>query len=321
MYTDINRWLSERMFLCVLTALALGYFISISPSSILHKTVMLLFAYMTFTTALGTSFREFLQVLKLPRMPLYILSLVHFAAPIIAWTTGLFFFPDQPFIRLGFLIGAAIPIGVTSIIWTSLVHGNVPVSLVAVTLDTLAAPFILPLYFTFIMGTQINVNYNQMTTDLFLMITLPSLLGMIICDITNNRTKAFSKGLGGLTSKIALFIVIFFNASFVMPSISWSMQIIKIIAVCLLIVVSGYLLGWAGSFALYKPSKETTMTMIYNTGMRNIASGLIIALTYFPPAVSIPITLSMIFQQPIAAMIPHIYAKMKKSSNTRKIAC
>jgi predicted Na+-dependent transporter len=311
MFTNINRWLSERMFLCVLTALMLGYFISLSSSPAYHKAVMVLFAYMTFITASGTSFREFLHVLKVPRMPLYILSLVHLTFPLIAWIFGMSFFPDQPLIRFGFLIGAAIPIGVTSIMWTSIVNGNVAVSLVAVTLDTLAAPIILPLYFTFIMGTQISVNYSQMTSDLFFMITLPSLLGMLLCDLTNSRTKAFSKGLGGLTSKIALFIVIFFNASFIMPSINWNIEIIKIIAVCFMMVVSGYLLGWAGSFVLSKPSRETTLTMMYNTGMRNTASGLIIALTYFPPSVSIPITLTMIFQQPIAAIIPHIYAKFK----------
>jgi predicted Na+-dependent transporter len=39
--------------------------------------------------------------------------------------------------------------------------------------------------------------------------------------------------------------------------------------------------------------------------MRNIASGVIIALNYFPPAISVPIILAMLFQQPIAATIPY----------------
>lgn len=56
--------------------------------------------------------------------------------------------------RLGFLISASIPIGVTSIIWTSVVRGDVALALVVVTLDTLIVPFWIPVFFPWLLGKQ-----------------------------------------------------------------------------------------------------------------------------------------------------------------------
>lgn len=40
---------------------------------------------------------------------------------------------------------------------------------------------------------------------------------------------------------------------------------------------------------------------------RNVSVGLVLALTYFPPSVSIPITMFILFQQPVAAAIPFLF--------------
>lgn len=64
-------------------------------------------------------------------------TLVHFITPLTAWAVGMVFYPNDSDIRIGYLIGASIPIGVTSIIWTSiLIKGNLGIAFVAVTLDT-----------------------------------------------------------------------------------------------------------------------------------------------------------------------------------------
>jgi len=54
-------------------------------------------------------------------------------------------FPDQHLIRIGYLISAAIPVGITSVIWTAIVKGIFPVSLVTVNLDTIIAPVAVPI--------------------------------------------------------------------------------------------------------------------------------------------------------------------------------
>ncbi|MDU2064093.1 MAG: bile acid:sodium symporter family protein [Sporomusaceae bacterium] len=298
-----NQLLGKNMMFIIFFGLIAGTFIPIADSASLRTVVIGLFAYMTFVTALGTSMKEFLGIIRKPFVPLWVIFLVHVMAPVTAWIVGTVFYPDEPLIRLGYLVGAAIPIGVTSIIWTALAKGNVATSLVAVTLDTFIVPFVLPLFFNLIVGQTVSIDYLQMIGQLALMVTIPSLIAMVIHDWTMGAVVNFSQSFGGVTAKIGMFIVTFINASMVMPQIHWDASIVKTMGVTLLVVATGYFVGFLGSFLLKDRSRQYTLTMIYSVGMRNNACGLVVALTYFPPPVAIPMTLSILFQQPLASLI------------------
>ncbi len=300
-------WLNQHIFQFVLLILACGYFYPLTPTLFLKNIIVALFTCMTFCTALGTSLREFLGISRNPRIPLYILCVVHIATPLTAWIIGLLFFSDHHLIRIGYLISAAIPVGVTSVVWTAIVRGNIPVSLVTVTLDTMIAPVLLPLFIFFIAGVAVSINYTAMIIDLMIMITLPSLLGMLIHDLTEGKTAPFAEGAGGILSRLSLFGIIFLNAAFVSTSIVWSFFILEILLVTGLIVAIGYLVGYAAG-RLIRTDHATTLSIIYNAGMRNIATGLVIATSYFPPETAIPLALTMLFQQPFAALTAKIYA-------------
>lgn len=306
MFTTLHAWLSRRIFQFVLLALIGGYFFPLEPTRELRLTVMLLFAYMTFATGLSTSFRDFIRIAGKPGIPLYTLGVIHVATPALAWVAGHLFFPGQPLIQLGYLIGAAIPVGVTSVIWTSLVRGNVAMALVTVTMDTLIAPLLLPLFIRFAAGVSIQLDYSRMIFDLLVMITIPSIAGMLLCDATRGATKKIAGGFAGVLSRLAFFSVIFLNSTFVAPSIHWNSLIVKLLLVTGLIVSSGYFLGYAAG-SLIQASSEDVLSIIYTTGMRNIATGLVIAMNYFTPETALPIALFMLFQQPLAALTAKVY--------------
>jgi len=103
-----NAWISQRIFFFVLLALTGGYFIPLTPTLALKNLSLALFSYMTFATALATSFNEFLKVSRNPKIPLYILTVVHIVTPIVAWIIGILFFPNHHLIRIGYLISAVI---------------------------------------------------------------------------------------------------------------------------------------------------------------------------------------------------------------------
>ncbi|WP_227761841.1 bile acid:sodium symporter family protein [Zhaonella formicivorans] len=308
-FTTWNNWLGKRMFYVVLSALLLGFNLSLPKSPVITKVAIGLFAYMTFVTALGTSFKEFIKVLNKPWTPLWMLFLIHGGAPIVAWIVGLIFYPHDPLMRLGFLISSSIPVAVTSIIWTSLTEGSVPLALVVVTLDTLVVPVILPTFFLLAVGQVIHIDYGDLVWRLLFMVTIPSVAGMLVNDFTKGRFADFSKSVGGFTSKAALFLVILLNAAMVASEINWNISLIKLLLVVLLLVVSGYFLGYLGSFAVKERRSDIISAMIYNVGMRNISFGSLLALAYFPPAVAVPITLAMIFQQPVAAVVSYLYKR------------
>jgi len=306
-----NDFLSKNMFILVLSGLLLGFFIPIADSPFLRNLVVALFAYMTFITALSTSFKNFSNVLSKPWIPLFILFLVHFITPLMAWTLGILFYPADSDMRLGYLIGASIPIGVTSIIWTSLLKGDLALSFVAVTLDTFLAPILLPFLFHMIIGESIAMNYLQMVMDLMLMVTIPSIIGMLLHDWTKGKIASITHDIGGSTGKLSLFFVIFINSGVVMPQIIWDFSILKALLLTFCIVATGFCVGYIGSFLLKKPTREIIITLIFNVGIRNNACGLVIALTYFPPKVSIPITLSILYQQPLATFASYLYKRLK----------
>lgn len=298
-----NNFLGRRMFFTVLLALFLGFSFPLPRTPFLSTLSVGLFAYMTLITALGTRFREFIRVLSKPWVPLWMLFLIHGVAPLLAWAIGAVFYPQDFLVRLGLLVSASIPIAVTSIIWTSLAGGDVALALVAVTLDTLIVPVFMPTYFAFIVGEAVHIDYIHMLIQLLWMVTIPSFLGMGINDLTRGKLNRFSRSVGGVTSKIALLMVVSINASIVAPEIHWNSSLVKLLAVILLLTVLGYSLGFIGSLILKDRNPNTVTAMIYNVGMRNISFGAVLAIGYFPPPVSVPVTLAMLFQQPVAALV------------------
>jgi predicted Na+-dependent transporter len=148
-----------------------------------------------------------------------------------------------------------------------------------------------------------------MALQLMFMVTLPSIIGMIWHDHASSKILSFSEGIGGITSKLVFLVVIYINSAVAVAGITWSLAILKTSMVTLFLVIMGYLVGYCGSFALKDHSRKMVLTMMYNVGLRNISVGLVLALTYFPPAVAIPITLYILFQQPVAAAIPMLFKK------------
>lgn len=304
-----NRWLGEHMFLVVLLALLFGFIWSPGPNALFNTLLIALFSYMTFMTALGTSMREFIRILNKPLMPLWSLFLIHIIAPAVAWVIGLIFYPDNFAIRLGFLITASIPVGVSSIMWTSIIDGDVALALMVVTLDTFIVPAWLPVFFLVIVGKAVHIDYWHMVLQLLIMVTGPSLAGMLINDITRGKPTAFAKSVGGITAKLAMFGVILINAAEVGPEIHWNISLVKMLVAVLLLAICGYFLGYIGSYIYSKPNPATIGAMIYNVGMRNISFGSVLAVTYFAPGVAIPVTLGMLFQQPLAAAIGYYWSR------------
>lgn len=310
-----TAWLGQHMFLIVLSALLLGFLTPLSDSPGLRTIVVGAFSYMTFVTALGTSLKEFLQVLQKPIIPLWILVLIHLISPLLAWLTGLFLFAGSHSIQLGYLVAASTPIGVTSVIWTALAGGSVSVALVAVTLDTLVVPVMLPFFFKLVIGQALQIDYAQMMFQLLVMITIPSIVGMVIHDYgRKNILPPSLKITGNFIAKAAFFIVIFINSALVGPDIAWDLSTLKIVLVTMILVAAGYALGYLGSFICKKRSQEVALAMIYCVGLRNASFGVVLALTFFPHAVAIPVTMTMLYQQPFAAIIPHLFQQANKAA-------
>lgn len=300
--TFLNRWLGKRMFFITLIALIIGFNFNLPHFLLSSNVTLFCFIYLTFVTSLDVHFKDLLRIIKHPVLPIGMLVLIHIIMPIIAGGIGFLFYPQDFYTRLGFLISSVIPIGLTSIVWTGIAGGDVVLALVVVMLDTLLSPLILPTFFAIVLGQSITMNYTQMVLELIMMVVLPSLAGMALNDITKGNVKSFSQSLGGLTAKLGVFFIILINAALIAPKIVWGISIIKLLLVIFILMLSGYLVGYLASFALRHRTRSTMLTMIFNVGMRNINFGFVLAMTYFPIAVAIPVTLASVFNQPLASV-------------------
>lgn len=307
LFSQGNQWLNKNMFLVVFVGIVLGFMVPLKNSPFLSALATGLFAYMTFISALRTTFQDFIRIITKPAVPLWILFLIHGVAPFVAWGVGLWVYPDNFLMRVGLMIGATIPIAVTSILWTTIANGDIALALVTVTLDTLLIPVLIPVFFRIVLGTSIAVNYGNMMVRLLLMVTIPSILGMVVNELTQGRLENFSRSVGGVTSKIATFIVIVINSAVVLPQIQWGLSAIKTMMIVFGLVSINYFIGFLGSYFLKDRRREVVAAMIFNVGMRNTSFGSVLAISYFPAAVAFPIILTLLYQHPIAAIISNLF--------------
>lgn len=267
-----------------------------------------LFAFMTVVSSLSLKVRDMKVFVNYPKTILFTIAFLHILMPLWAYVVSIVLFDDH-LLTIGFIIAVAVPTGVTSIIWISFCKGNLPLGLATVLINTLLAPLIMPALLQIIVGEKIAIDTSAIMLDLLWMIVLPSIIGIALNEMSKGAIpQRFSKTLAPF-SKLALFGIVMINSSAVAPyvkNISW--ELAGVISAVFFISVSGYLFAyWLGKLVWQDASIRTTF--MFNGGMRNIAVGVVIATTYFPAKVAMPVVFGMLFQQVLAATFSKFAAK------------
>ena len=184
---------------------------------IVTKILPIALAFIMLTLGLGLTTQDFLRVAKQPKdFFIGILSQV-FLLPIVAFIL-IKIWPVETGIAIGLMIIAAAPGGVTSNILTSFAKGDVAlsISLTAIIslLSVITVPFIIFTSLELLDFNMINKNISllSMALQMFLIVTVPTLLGMVIRKFAANLTIKFEP----LAKKISLllFIIVLMGAIF-----------------------------------------------------------------------------------------------------------
>ncbi|MDQ0496519.1 putative Na+-dependent transporter [Paenibacillus brasilensis] len=86
---------------------------------------------------------------------------------------------------------------------------------------------------------------------------------------------------------------------------------LKLVGVCLLIIAlasTGYVIGYLIPRLMRWNDADRT-ALVFNGGMRNISAGAVLAITYFPAPVALPVVLGMIFQQSTASLVGFLLSR------------
>lgn len=154
-------------------------------------------AFIMFTLGLGLSLADFIQIIKNPKN--FFIGLISqlFFLPIVAIAiTMIWSLPTE--IAIGLILIAAAPGGVTSNILTSFAKGDVAlsISLTAVMslLSVISIPIVLGISLGLISDQSLgSISLSSIAISMFLIVTLPVLLGMIFRATLSYLTKIIEK--------------------------------------------------------------------------------------------------------------------------------
>ena len=171
-------------------------------------------AFIMFTLGLGLTFSDFAKVIQSPKNFLIGLVSQLIFLPLIALII-VFIWPLQPELAIGLILIAAAPGGVTSNILTSFAKGDVAlsISLTAVMslLSVISVPIVLGISMGLISDTSLgSISLTRIAISMFLIVTLPVLLGMIFRASLSFLTKKIEKAAKILST--ALFVLVLIGA-------------------------------------------------------------------------------------------------------------
>jgi BASS family bile acid:Na+ symporter len=269
-----------------------------------------IFAFMTFSGSLSSNFSQFLKSLTQPIPLMITLLILHVIMPLLALGAGHLLFSGDSFIITGLILAAAIPTGITSFVWVAIYKGNTTLTLAIILIDTILSPFIVPYTLCLLIGAKVHMDIGAMMQGLFLMVVLPSMLGMMLNQWTKGRIKNWSPHLAPF-SKLGLGTVVAINGAVVAPYLRhFDSQLYGLAFTVLGLAFLGYALGWAAA-KLMRWDHNIVVALIFNGGMRNISAGAVLAVAYFAPPVAIPVVLGMLFQQSLASLFGFFIGKLQ----------
>ncbi|MFC7686061.1 bile acid:sodium symporter family protein [Ureibacillus sp. GCM10028918] len=270
--------------------------------------VPFLFAFMTFAGSLSLNFQGLRSFVKYPWVILTTIAVLHILMPLWAYFISNLLFDDHLLV-IGFILSVAVPTGVTSFIWASICKGNLPLCLSIILIDTILSPLVLPALIHLVVGETVAINTMSIMLDLFWMVVLPSIAAVLLNEWTKGEIDhTLGKTLAPF-QKLSIFLIVAINSSAVAPflkNITW--EIVGIISVVLLLAVFGYMMCLVLGHFLFK-DYEIITTIVFTGGMRNIAVGVVIASTYFPAKVVMPVVFGMLFQQILASQFSRVLEK------------
>lgn len=307
MLEKLNVFLQR--YIAILTPLSLV--IGVLLENILQHLLFLvvwLFAFMTFAGSLQMKYKDFTIFTKHPIIILTAIAFLHILMPLWAYFLSSTLFDDHLLI-IGFVLSVAVPTGVTSMIWITICKGNVPLGLSIILIDTLLAPLIMPFLLFAVSGEKVELQLSSLMVSLSFMIVLPTVLGMVVNELSKGQIPQKIAGKLAPFSKLALFAVIMINSSTIAPYLkNINAELALVISLVLMIAICGYSFTLLIGRYFLKNSEQIT-TFVFTGGMRNISLGVVIATTYFPAKVAMPVVFGMLFQQVLASVVSKIVPK------------
>ena len=280
----------------------------------LRSGVNALLAVTMFSMALSCTFRDFGQVARLWKRLVFILFISYGIIPLFALSLGKIMLPGEPSLAAGLVLISLLPVAVTSAFWTETNDGSLPVTLSIITMTTLLSGLIIPLLMHLYVGTIVQFDSRALIAGLVRNVLVPVIIGLAVNQYLPKPTQAMKPFLD-VGVKACLFLVIAINAAVIFPYLEQMGKVlIGVILAIIIHMFTCYIVGYCTSRLVFPNRPDIQVSILYTSAMRNNSAGIAIALAYFSPFVAVPVILSILFQQPMAAVVRSILARRTRES-------
>ena len=165
-------------------------------------------AFIMFSLGLGLKINDFTRIFIQPKDVLVGLTSQIIILPLIAFFIIIFLFPSlPPELAVGVMIIAAVPGGATSNMFSSIANGDVPLSISLTAITSLICIISIPLIsifsYNYFIGSIIEVNTTQKSLELFAIVTIPTILGMLV----NKYLQSFANNFQSKAKIISLVLL------------------------------------------------------------------------------------------------------------------
>jgi predicted Na+-dependent transporter len=309
----LNYWIGSKFFLLVLVFLGLGMVFSTFFSS-LRVIVNVLLAINMFSLALNCRLSDFGQVASLWRKIVLILLIIYGLVPLFALTLGTIVLPNEPGLAAGLVLVSILPVAISSAFWTETTKGNLPLTFSIISITTLLSGILIPTLMKLYVGEAIEFNASGLVTGLSKTVVAPVIGGLVIRHYFAHPAEV-AKPYLDVGVRICMLVIISVNAAVIIPYVrGMGWELVVVIVTILVHILASYLIGYSFAYLAFPTDPDMRISISYISGMRNNSAGIAIALAYFPPLVAVPVILSILLQQPVAAIARTIIEKRQGAS-------
>lgn len=240
------------------------------------KTVIVILMIATYLACFKLSAAD-MQHVRWWRMALF-LPLRFILLPLILYALALGVLPGY---ATAILLVALLPTGVSVPAMVNVFGGNVSYAAVMTLVATIAAPFVIPLIFSWLGGTHITAPTADMFYSLLVILILPCMLYLFTRRIRRLKAKALEFGKSVTIALIAVMIAIVVGKQRTLILADPLALALAILLSLLLFII----LLWAGWLYAARERREERITVATCSGYNNAALGVSIALLHFTPEI------------------------------------
>ena len=238
-------------------------------------------AFIMFSLGLNLRISDFTRIFTQPKDLIIGLFSQIIILPIVAFIL-IIFYPNLPVeLAVGVMILAAVPGGATSNFFTSLAKGDVALSISLTALTSLICiitiPFIAVYSYSYFVGTKIDVSILQKSLELFAIVTVPTILGMLVNSFYNSFALNFESKAKVISIVLLALVIIGAIIKYQSDVMSYFKQagLITLILNILMMIIAFYI----GKF--FASSIKKAKTFVFELGLQNGTIAIFVADSIF----------------------------------------